>query len=626
MVPPLLLSAWYWAVPAGSGYDFYTLCYVLAFVLNLLLLVWEGHRRGYPMRTWLVLLACTTLTFILGTKLLAFSPAEWQVLLHTGHWPSSGARTVLGGALAGTLTLLLLRRPFGFSWHVFDAFTLPMCAALMVQCVGCTLTGCCFGELTTGSWGITYPPGTLPYMWQASRGLLPVGAAQSLPIHPTQLYSLLLAGAVGAVLLLNQHRAWPGGSRRLLHLGLLLTGRFFIEFWRDPAGEQVGAALRLHGGLLLKQVQWALLVLAPVALGWWAWLVARTDRTPQQTETIPGQNPVRNLLAVAALLALTAWLGPYALTRPEVLVIKGILLTVLALEGDALLLGLTTHAAHPHRAVLPLCLAGIVLVLTSQIPADSARSGTYFSFTPGIVAGSYDEDVTYASSGGCSSGSTPQPVRAGYYHGYQAVGGEVAYTKPSRRPGRTTYGMGVWAGREYVNVQPLTPGAPFPTASPSDGQRHLLLDFNPYLERDRVRPGGFGYGLRLGFHVGELGHSAPKDATLNLRTVSFMPDVKLWIGVRRSLFGQIDVGTGPLAMGNLTSRFALGSGLGSDWNHSVLGGVALSDHNTGSTMGFLSASFPLGTTGLWLEPYAATNFGRHRQALFRLQYRLSARH
>ena len=79
MLPTLLLSAFAWAVPAPTDTDFYTLFYVLAFALNLGLLVREGHRRGYPLRSWLVLLACTTLAFILGTKLL-------QRIVNIGGW------------------------------------------------------------------------------------------------------------------------------------------------------------------------------------------------------------------------------------------------------------------------------------------------------------------------------------------------------------------------------------------------------------------------------------------------------------------------------------------------------------------------------------------------------------
>ncbi|TGE25070.1 hypothetical protein E5K00_07690 [Hymenobacter aquaticus] len=606
----LLLHPLHWAVPAGTGYDFYTLFYLLAFLLNLLLLVWTGHRRGYPMRTWLVLLACTTLAFILGTKLLAFSPAEWQQLLHTGHWPDSQARTVLGGALAGTLTLLALRRPFGFSWHVFDAFALPMCAALALQCVGCILTGCCFGEPTSGGWGFTYPPGTLPYMVQAVQGLLPVGAAHSLPVHPTQLYSLLLCLAVGGVLLLTRHRTWPGGSRRLLHLGLLLAGRFVIEFWRAPAGEQVGAAAHDHLGLTLKQVQWALLLLAPLALGGWLALVRRATPRPEQA---PAQNPVRNLLAVALLLALTAWLGPQALVRPEVLVVKTLLLAVLVLEGGALLLG-ATDGLRPARVAL----AGVVLVLTSQAPADSAKiRPNTLEVSLGYGNGAFGEDVsTSGGSGGCSGAATRQT----YAHRYSLLGGnvELHHTNPDNRV--LTYGLGIWRGQDQVHYQTLDPttGAVLGYADST----FRLLDVNPYFETSsRLRPGRLGGGFRAGLHLGSLSNYNDEPF---LYSKSTSLDLGMWLGVRDVLYAQADVNRGALGLGNATSRLGLGSGLGRLAGSSVLAGLAYSKNNDsgGGRMGFLSADIRLGRTGVTLYPYGATDFGRHHQLNLRVGYRL----
>ncbi|UOQ70059.1 prolipoprotein diacylglyceryl transferase family protein [Hymenobacter cellulosilyticus] len=478
----LLLPLLSWMVPAHASYDSYTLFYVLAFTVNLVWLVWEGHRRGYPMRAWLVLLACTTLTFILGTKMLAFSGPEWRQFLGTGQWPASEARTVLGGAVACTLTLLALRRPFGFSWHVFDAFVLPMCAGLMVQSVGCLITGCCFGHPTASSWGVTYRPDTLPYLVQADRGLIPIGAAHSLPVHPTQLYTLLVCAAVGAILLLTRHRNWPGGSRRLLHLGLLLIGRFLIEFWRDPAGEQVGSAMRWHGGLALKQVQWTLLVLTPLALGWWAWLLYRARNVEPQPERVPGQRSVRNLLAVALMLALTAWLGPRALTLPEVLVIKTLLLAVLALEAGRFLLD-SLAGIRPARLVLPLGLVGVVLVLSSQAPADSAGTArpSYTSLGLGVSAGSFER--LQNTDGGCG-GSTPLLE---YRHRYRLASLDVSRTLlPGAGPDGRVHKAEITTGmRLHVGTDRQTPQFSDPLLGSGMRKSTLLLSINPYAQIDR---------------------------------------------------------------------------------------------------------------------------------------------
>ncbi|WP_426491553.1 prolipoprotein diacylglyceryl transferase family protein [Hymenobacter sp. 102] len=491
----LLLTAPYtWAVPADAGYDFYSIFYVLAFALNLVLLVWEGHRRGYAMRPWLVLLACTTLAFILGTKLLALSGPEWRGLLSTGRWPGSEARTVLGGALAGTLTLLALRRPFGFSWHVFDAFTLPMCAALMVQCIGCVLTGCCFGEATAGGWGLTYPPDTLPYLVQAVRGTIPLHAAHSLPVHPTQLYSLLLCAGVALVLVLTRHKPWPGGSRRLLHLGLLLTGRLLIECWRDPAGEQVGAATHVHLGVALKQVQWVLLLLGPAVLGLWVWRL----RQAPQPERQPTQNSVRNLLAVAALLLLTAWLGQQALTLPEVLVVKALLLGVLLLEGGALLLG-AAGLLQPARAALPLGLATVVFMLTSQVPVDSAHTGreAYNTVDFSLSTGSFEREQN--TGGGCNGSSQLLEYRHRYTTG--TVGFAHTRLPGTDEKGRLHKAEATWGIRLHAGSDRQTP-LYIPPGGPSESsQRNSIIAVNPYVQLDRK-----WLGVGVGLMAGSLGY------------------------------------------------------------------------------------------------------------------------
>jgi prolipoprotein diacylglyceryltransferase len=556
-------------LPTAVGHSYYTTFYLLAFGLNLALLVWEGHRRGYAMRPWLVVLACTTLSFILGTKLLALSGPEWRELLQTGHWPGSGARTVLGGALAGTLTLLALRRPFGFSWHVFDSFTLPMCAALAVQCVGCVLTGCCFGELTAGSWGLTYAPGTLPYLWQEARGLLAPGAAQSLPVHPTQLYSLGLCVVVGGVLVLTRHRAWPGGSRRLLHLGLLLAGRFLIEFWRDPAGEQVGAEFHTHAGMALKQVQWALLLLVPLVLGAWAWLLYRNRHTAPQPEQLPTQHPVRNLLAVAGLLLLTAWLGPQALTRPEVLVVKGLLLTVLVLEGGALLLG-TAGTLRPTRVALPLTLAAGIMVLTSQTPpqtqTDEGQREQYTTLSAGLSAGEF-ERLQNTESGGCGGSSPLQP----YQHRYTVGTLDLARTRTAGTDARgvehkadVTFGMRLHVGIDQQSaILPDSVSGFYPGLA---DKRTIIGGFNPYLQADRRF-----FGLGLGLLLGPLGYHRPRSGDqVNPGDVQ----VSLRLGAREWAFGQFDFNYLGYGSGNPQHRIGLGTGFGSSrWQ--LIGGATV---------------------------------------------------
>ncbi|GAB3848464.1 hypothetical protein GCM10028822_11390 [Hymenobacter terrigena] len=622
-------------LPYAPDHDYYTPFYLLATLTNVLLLLWEGWRRGFPLRPWLTLVAASSLALVLGTKLITHPVGEWSSLLFTNA-PTDTARSILGGSLAAVLTVVALRRWLGLSWAVFDALALPLCAALVVQCVGCVLTGCCFGEPTSGAWGLTYAAGTPPWWAQVQAGLLPATAAHSLPVAPTQLLALLLCAAVGGVLLATRNRRWPVGSWLLLQTGLLLLGRFAQGFWRDAASEPVAGNLySLMGGRWLELQLW-LLPLGLLALGIWAWRVRRP--APESLFRPDAARPVsasRYLLVLIGLLGLTAALSPVALTQPETMVVKGLLLLILAVEACLLLVTGSTRLVNQSTIwsldflrsislprLLPLGLAGVVFVLTSQAPADSTRH-RMLTLSFGAQQGRYDEDVTHAGStsiSGCGGGSPAQ--RMGYYHDYSVLGGNVAYTLrgPAAR-GLQTVGLGVWAGTEHVGFQPLPTNIPFPTTRPGSYASFPLYDINPYVEgRKQFRHLALGY--RLGIHLGRLRNTSTIAADSSLQTVWAAPDAQLWLGNRRVLFGQVDTGMGSLALGNHTSRFGLGSGLGMDDGRYVLAGMAVATHEAGYNMGFVSANVRLAKTGLSIEPYAASDFGRHYQVNLRLNYRL----
>ncbi|MBH8571153.1 prolipoprotein diacylglyceryl transferase [Microvirga sp. STS02] len=624
-------------LPYAPNHDYYTPFYLLATLTNVLLLLWEGWRRGFPLRPWLTLVAASSLALILGTKLITHPLSEWSSLLFT-NTQTDTARSILGGGLAAVLTLVALRRWLGLGWAVLDALALPLCAALVVQCVGCVLTGCCFGEPTSAAWGLTYAAGTPPWWAQVQAGLLPATAAHSLPVAPTQQLALLLCAVVGGVLLATRKRRWPVGSLLLLQTGLLLLGRFAQGFWRDAASEPVaGHVHTVLGGRWLELQLW-LLPLGLLALGLWAWRVrlpaASLLPLPNAACPVPAS---RYLLVLAGLLVLTAVLSATALTPPETVVVKGLLLLVLAVEAGQLLATGSTRLVNQSTVwsldflrsislprLLPLGLAGVMFVLTSQAPApaDSARH-RMLTLSLGGQQGRYDEDVTRAGStgtSGCGGGSPAQ--RMGYYHDYSVLGGNAAYTlRGPAAKGLQTVGLGVWAGTEHVGFQPLPTNIPFPTTRPGSYASFPLYDINPYVEgRKQFRHLALGY--RLGLHLGRLRNTSTAAADTTLQTVWGAPDAQFWLGNRRVLFGQIDTGVGLLALGNHTSRFGLGTGLGMDDGRYLLAGMAVATHEAGYNMGFVSANVRLAKTGLSIEPYAASDFGRHYQVNLRLNYRL----
>lgn len=614
-------------LPFAPDHDYYTPFYLLATLTNVLLLLWEGWRRGFPLRPWLVLVAASSLALILGTKLITHPVGEWSSLLFTNA-PTDTARSILGGGLAAALVAVALRRWLGLGWAVLDALALPLCAALLVQCVGCVLTGCCFGEPTTRIWGLTYAAGTPPWGAQVQAGLLPATAAHSLPVAPTQVLALLLCAAVGGVLLATRHRRWPVGSWLLLQTGLLLLGRFAQGFWRDAAGEPVaGNGYSVLGGRWLELQLW-LLPLGLLALGMWAWRVRRyrpvlSGITANQKDG----EPQRSLAMVLVMLIITAVLGQQALTLPEVLVVRTLLLAVLVAGAGTALAGLRPPA--PRLAGVPLAglLMVVILVNTAQkMPPDTTQDGNNKTIrttilTGGVLGNHHEMEQDISSSSGCG-GSQRLALQQQVY----AAGGEIATEKATPGGNTNTWGGGVWVGRQGIDAQlvPSPKGSTIILSQPASFSE-TLVDVHVYREVHKQHR-AYNVDARFGLHLGSLGYYSYFGGDETRQSTPIVPEFMMRVGLPSSaLFVQGDLCYGAEnALGAYTARFGLGSGLGLGNGPRLLAGYAHSPHQPNSNLGFVSATLRLpDRSPISLEPYYATDLGRHNNFSLKLHYRIN---
>jgi hypothetical protein len=497
-----------------------------------------------------------------------------------------------------------------------------------VQCVGCGLVGCCWGEVAApGGLGLSYGPGTLPYLAQQAQGLLPAGASHAHPVVPTQLYHLLLCAGVGLALHRLRRRAagWPGGSRYLLAMGLLCLGRFGIEFWRDPAGEPLLGSPLVVAGITLLQVQVLLLLEGLALLGGWAWLV-RWGRGPARAVPAGAGHPA--WVALGLLLA-TGWLGGSLLTAPEVLTLKALLLLVLLAEAHAWLPRLGW--ALPRLAGVPLSLVlGITLLLaTAQAPApqqaiptpkSAAESEKILTFSSGILGNYHEAEENIAENNGACSSQQPLLLQ----QRVRAAGAEAALTTVTAD--RTdTWGGGVWVGQQRVAAYPL-PTNSYRFILTDTTLRYTLSDVHLYREVHRDN-GWLSMGVRVGLHLGSLGYYSYFDNGNSRNTTWVMPELMASLGNPRVLYGQADFCYGAEnALGACTSRLALGSGLGQLYGSQVLAGYAHAAHSPTQNMAFVSANLSLpggtGLSALSLEPYFATDFAQHNTYSLKLHYRL----
>jgi phosphatidylglycerol:prolipoprotein diacylglycerol transferase len=229
----------------------YGVMLVLAFVGAGFVVASEFRRRGWdPSGAQDVVLAAMV-GGIVGSKLY-WALANWGGLAADplGTLFSRGGFTFYGGLIGGVFAVVALlkwrRYPMG---EAINSCALAVPVGYMLGRVGCLLVGDDYGRPSDVPWGIAFPEGSPP---------------TTVPVHPTQIYEILLTLPIFLVMWSQRKRNLPGWF--LLWEFFLLAGleRFVIEFYRvNPV-----VALGLTGA------QWVSIALILAGLVGMAWVSA----------------------------------------------------------------------------------------------------------------------------------------------------------------------------------------------------------------------------------------------------------------------------------------------------------------------------------------------------------------
>ena len=134
--------------------------------------------------------------------------------------PIRGDSAAYGGFIAGAAVGIAYLHVRGKGvWVYLDCIAPSLGLATALTRLGCFLDGCCYGAVTASPIAVRFPPASVAFAAQVEAGLIPPGAAETLPVYPTQLF-LLLKGLVLAAL-----TAWHGRSRKRA------PGETFCLFW-----------------------------------------------------------------------------------------------------------------------------------------------------------------------------------------------------------------------------------------------------------------------------------------------------------------------------------------------------------------------------------------------------------
>lgn len=192
----------------------------LAFLTGIIVARYELDRRGQDGTAIYMIGAVAAIAGIVGARLF-YVIGHWGDMFshHLGSIFDFNMRGLVyyGGLfLAIPLCMLVVRRmklPLG---PVADSVGLVLPLGMAIARVGCFLNGCCGGKPTTMPWGITFPGD--------------IG-----PVHPTQLYELILDLIAFAFLLTMRKRLRRDWDLFLLSLAAYGLIRFTLEFFRYHA-------------------------------------------------------------------------------------------------------------------------------------------------------------------------------------------------------------------------------------------------------------------------------------------------------------------------------------------------------------------------------------------------------
>jgi phosphatidylglycerol:prolipoprotein diacylglycerol transferase len=199
---------------------------------------------------------------IVGARIL-YSIVQWDELQSPLDvlkiW--QGGLVAYGGMIGGFLASWYNCRRAGIPLLRWADVAAP-CVVLgtAITRVGCLLFGCDYGRQTELAWAIHFPPGSPAFRDHVANFGLPAGAAESLAVHPTQVYEMAAGLFLFALLMfLRRVRTFSGQVFLgwVIGYGIL---RPIIEVYRDD--DQRGAV----GPLSTSQFIGVVSVLLGIAL------------------------------------------------------------------------------------------------------------------------------------------------------------------------------------------------------------------------------------------------------------------------------------------------------------------------------------------------------------------------
>lgn len=208
---------------------FETAAYAIGFRVYLWLRKEQGDGIDDGNRWWVI--AAAAMGAVVGSKVLYWfeDPA-----LTAAHWREPaylmGGKTIVGALIGGLFAVEIAKRLLGVTLRTGDLFALPLCVGIAIGRIGCFLTGIedhTAGVVTALPWGVNFGDGVMR--------------------HPTQLYEVLFALALGGFLWRRMRRPYVSGDLFKMFMVAYFAFRLGCDFLKPDVRVFLG----------LSSIQWA---------------------------------------------------------------------------------------------------------------------------------------------------------------------------------------------------------------------------------------------------------------------------------------------------------------------------------------------------------------------------------
>ncbi|MFN8206455.1 MAG: prolipoprotein diacylglyceryl transferase family protein [Bacteroidales bacterium] len=385
-------------ISAFEGADVPRLFYTGSFFAVFCLVIFIAKRRHYPLFPCFAILATTSLSAMIGGRLMAFSPDDWKQIVQHFIFPATQEKRLLGYLIFGFIGFSLSTSFLRFRNGLYEILAYGWLLRLIIARTGCLLGGCCYGIPTGTGWGISYSANFPAFQDQMNAGLLPAGSVWSLPVHPTQLYEIISGILIVLALLFIQRKKLMRNGLSLFLASVAMYGglRFLGEFMRAPQ----------ESGSFLHPVQWifaGLFLVLPVLI----WFIESGKHLEENRQWPLEELQSRSLLVssgvLLAIALLIQWFSPFEL------IICTVLATTLIIAATVYFFYLLTHRKKVRMAIWLFLSVFLFSAQKVEVAGDSLKTiGNYFMVGAGGMTGS-------------------EPTICGGYSEYSAGGASVSY-------------------------------------------------------------------------------------------------------------------------------------------------------------------------------------------------------